>query len=77
MANRSSLLNTMMEMKKCCNHPFLVKEPDALHYSDMTLYNAERLKEIVMNSGMCDCAGGDWPLCIQLYVHVYEKKGNN
>jgi SNF2 family DNA or RNA helicase len=44
--NRTSLTNTMMEMKKCCNHPYLVREPDFI-----PTQNAERLKELVTSSG--------------------------
>eukprot|EP01134_Creolimax_fragrantissima_P008587 CFRG8587T1 len=52
--NRGSLLNTMIEMKKCCNHPFLVREPEyAPEDGQMTAKerNIERLNALVKNSG--------------------------
>lgn len=44
----------MMEMKKCCNHPFLVRQPDPRVPGDntsMALQNAERLRDLLSNSG--------------------------
>ncbi|KNC85805.1 hypothetical protein SARC_02030 [Sphaeroforma arctica JP610] len=53
--NRGTLLNTMIEMKKCCNHPFLVKEPEFedTNTGDMTASerNIDRLNALVKNSG--------------------------
>ncbi|XP_063932327.1 chromodomain-helicase-DNA-binding protein 1-like isoform X2 [Zophobas morio] len=41
---KKSFSNIIVELKKCCNHPFLVQEHE-------TTNEADRLKEIVKNSG--------------------------
>jgi chromodomain-helicase-DNA-binding protein 1 len=44
-ASKASLLNILMEMKKCCNHPFL------LDYADERLQENISVKQLVQNSG--------------------------
>lgn len=33
-ANVPNLLNTMMELRKCCNHPYLIKGEVSLSFCD-------------------------------------------
>lgn len=42
-----SLVNLIMELKKCCNHGFLIKPPDP----DVVLSNTELLQGMLKNSG--------------------------
>lgn len=56
-ANLPNLMNTMMELRKCCNHPFLIKGAedkivsDYLSTSDDPERNSKQLKALIESSG--------------------------
>ncbi|XP_065581127.1 chromodomain-helicase-DNA-binding protein 1-like isoform X2 [Artemia franciscana] len=44
----SSLMNTVMELKKCCNHAYLIQPPDI---EEARLSSQEQLKQLIRGSG--------------------------
>ncbi|KAK6936953.1 Chromo domain [Dillenia turbinata] len=46
-----SLLNIVVELKKCCNHPFLFESADHGYGGDMNTSDSSKLERIILSSG--------------------------
>lgn len=46
-----SLLNIVVELKKCCNHPFLFESADHGYGGDSSINNASKMERIILSSG--------------------------
>ncbi|XP_031277170.1 protein CHROMATIN REMODELING 5 [Pistacia vera] len=49
--NQVSLLNIVVELKKCCNHPFLFESADHGYGGDMGTNDSSKLERIILSSG--------------------------
>ncbi|KAG2674741.1 hypothetical protein I3760_13G152700 [Carya illinoinensis] len=49
--NQVSLLNIVVELKKCCNHPFLFESADHGYGGDSSTNDSSKLERIVLSSG--------------------------
>ncbi|KAJ4845979.1 Protein CHROMATIN REMODELING 5 [Turnera subulata] len=49
--NQVSLLNIVVELKKCCNHPFLFESADHGYGGDASSYDSSKLERIILSSG--------------------------
>ncbi|GAV70300.1 SNF2_N domain-containing protein/Helicase_C domain-containing protein/Chromo domain-containing protein/DUF4208 domain-containing protein [Cephalotus follicularis] len=49
--NQVSLLNIVVELKKCCNHPFLFESADHGYGGDTNTYGSSKLERIILSSG--------------------------
>ncbi|KAF8403596.1 hypothetical protein HHK36_011700 [Tetracentron sinense] len=49
--NQISLLNIVVELKKCCNHPFLFESADHGYGGETKTYGSSKLERIVLSSG--------------------------
>lgn len=46
-----SLLNVVVELKKCCNHPFLFESADFGYGGDTNISDSNKVERIVLSSG--------------------------
>lgn len=46
-----SLLNVVVELKKCCNHPFLFESADYGYGGDANTSDSSKVERIVLSSG--------------------------
>lgn len=46
-----SLLNIVVELKKCCNHPFLFESADHGYGGDTNILGSTKLERIILSSG--------------------------
>lgn len=46
-----SLLNIVVELKKCCNHPFLFESADHGYGGDSSINDRNKLERIILSSG--------------------------
>jgi hypothetical protein len=46
-----SLLNIVVELKKCCNHPFLFESADHGYGGDISTNDSSKLERIILSSG--------------------------
>lgn len=46
-----SLLNIVVELKKCCNHPFLFESADHGYGGDANINVSSKVERIVLSSG--------------------------
>ncbi|KAE8691668.1 Protein CHROMATIN REMODELING 5 [Hibiscus syriacus] len=49
--NQVSLLNIVVELKKCCNHPFLFESADHGYGGDTNMNDVNKLERIILSSG--------------------------
>lgn len=49
--NQVSLLNIVVELKKCCNHPFLFESADHGYGGDMKIDGSSKMERIILSSG--------------------------
>ncbi|CAA6654095.1 unnamed protein product [Spirodela intermedia] len=49
--NQVSLLNVVVELKKCCNHPFLFESADHGYGGDANTSDSSKVERIVLSSG--------------------------
>ncbi|XP_068661626.1 protein CHROMATIN REMODELING 5-like isoform X2 [Aristolochia californica] len=49
--NQVSLLNIVVELKKCCNHPFLFESADHGYGGDTNITDSSKVERIVLSSG--------------------------
>ncbi|KAG9443646.1 hypothetical protein H6P81_014986 [Aristolochia fimbriata] len=49
--NQVSLLNIVVELKKCCNHPFLFESADHGYGGDTNIADSSKVERIVLSSG--------------------------
>ncbi|CAM9002831.1 unnamed protein product [Rhodiola kirilowii] len=49
--NQVSLLNIVVELKKCCNHPFLFESADHGYGGDQTFIDSSKLERMILSSG--------------------------
>ncbi|XP_024529944.1 protein CHROMATIN REMODELING 5 isoform X2 [Selaginella moellendorffii] len=49
--NQVSLLNIVVELKKCCNHPFLFESADHGYGANATMTDNSRVQRVVLSSG--------------------------
>ncbi|KAI7983584.1 Protein CHROMATIN REMODELING 5 [Camellia lanceoleosa] len=49
--NQVSLLNIVVELKKCCNHPFLFESADHGYGGDTNITGSSKLERIILSSG--------------------------
>ncbi|KAK4780663.1 hypothetical protein SAY87_016769 [Trapa incisa] len=49
--NQVSLLNIVVELKKCCNHPFLFESADHGYGGDWVTSDSNKLERIILSSG--------------------------
>ncbi|KAK3032361.1 hypothetical protein RJ639_037079, partial [Escallonia herrerae] len=49
--NQVSLLNIVVELKKCCNHPFLFESADHGYGGDTNFTGSSKLERIILSSG--------------------------
>ncbi|KAL3518862.1 hypothetical protein ACH5RR_021451 [Cinchona calisaya] len=49
--NQVSLLNIVVELKKCCNHPFLFESADHGYGGDTDFFGSAKLERITLSSG--------------------------
>ncbi|KAI3707690.1 hypothetical protein L6452_26319 [Arctium lappa] len=49
--NQVSLLNIVVELKKCCNHPFLFESADHGYGGDSAITGSSKLERIILSSG--------------------------
>lgn len=49
--NQVSLLNIVVELKKCCNHPFLFESADHGYGGDANYFGSTKLERIILSSG--------------------------
>ncbi|XP_020273796.1 protein CHROMATIN REMODELING 5-like isoform X3 [Asparagus officinalis] len=49
--NQVSLLNIVVELKKCCNHPFLFESADHGYGGDTSTSDSSKVERIVLSSG--------------------------
>ncbi|XP_051120331.1 protein CHROMATIN REMODELING 5 isoform X2 [Andrographis paniculata] len=49
--NQVSLLNIVVELKKCCNHPFLFESADHGYGGDTNSLGSSKLERIILSSG--------------------------
>ncbi|GLJ30893.1 hypothetical protein SUGI_0614590 [Cryptomeria japonica] len=49
--NQVSLLNVVVELKKCCNHPFLFESADYGYGGDGNLNDSSKVQRLVLSSG--------------------------
>ncbi|KVI08041.1 Chromo domain-containing protein [Cynara cardunculus var. scolymus] len=49
--NQVSLLNIVVELKKCCNHPFLFESADHGYGGDSSTTGSSKLERIILSSG--------------------------
>ncbi|XP_031401570.1 protein CHROMATIN REMODELING 5 isoform X2 [Punica granatum] len=49
--NQVSLLNIVVELKKCCNHPFLFESADHGYGGDWVTGDSSKLERIILSSG--------------------------
>ncbi|KAG9136261.1 hypothetical protein Leryth_003850 [Lithospermum erythrorhizon] len=49
--NQVSLLNIVVELKKCCNHPFLFESADHGYGGDTNILGSTKLERIILSSG--------------------------
>ncbi|KAM0947843.1 putative DNA helicase chromatin remodeling SNF2 family [Dioscorea sansibarensis] len=49
--NQVSLLNIVVELKKCCNHPFLFESADHGYGGDTSTSDSNKVERIVLSSG--------------------------
>ncbi|GAY42250.1 hypothetical protein CUMW_065340 [Citrus unshiu] len=49
--NQVSLLNIVVELKKCCNHPFLFESADHGYGGDTSINDTSKLERIILSSG--------------------------
>lgn len=46
-----SLLNIVVELKKCCNHPFLFESADHGYGGDWVTSDSSKLERVILSSG--------------------------
>lgn len=46
-----SLLNIVVELKKCCNHPFLFESADHGYGGDSRTNDSSKLERVILSSG--------------------------
>jgi chromodomain-helicase-DNA-binding protein 1 len=46
-----SLLNVVVELKKCCNHPFLFESADYGYGGDANMNDSSKVQRIILSSG--------------------------
>lgn len=46
-----SLLNIVVELKKCCNHPFLFESADHGYGGDANFFGSTKLERVILSSG--------------------------
>ncbi|KAK1402796.1 Chromatin remodeling 5 [Heracleum sosnowskyi] len=49
--NQVSLLNIVVELKKCCNHPFLFESADHGYGGDKNITGSSKLERVILSSG--------------------------
>ncbi|XP_071726363.1 protein CHROMATIN REMODELING 5 [Rutidosis leptorrhynchoides] len=49
--NQVSLLNIVVELKKCCNHPFLFESADHGYGGDSAITGSSKLERVILSSG--------------------------
>ncbi|KAJ0726583.1 putative DNA helicase chromatin remodeling SNF2 family [Helianthus annuus] len=49
--NQVSLLNIVVELKKCCNHPFLFESADHGYGGDSGITGSSKLERVILSSG--------------------------
>nr|XP_006349779.1 PREDICTED: protein CHROMATIN REMODELING 5 [Solanum tuberosum]XP_006349780.1 PREDICTED: protein CHROMATIN REMODELING 5 [Solanum tuberosum]XP_006349781.1 PREDICTED: protein CHROMATIN REMODELING 5 [Solanum tuberosum]KAH0707503.1 hypothetical protein KY289_012579 [Solanum tuberosum]KAH0710669.1 hypothetical protein KY284_012096 [Solanum tuberosum]KAH0774869.1 hypothetical protein KY290_012006 [Solanum tuberosum] len=49
--NQVSLLNIVVELKKCCNHPFLFESADHGYGGDANYFGSTKVERIILSSG--------------------------
>ena len=49
--NQVSLLNVVVELKKCCNHPFLFESADYGYGGDAKMNDSSKVQPIILSSG--------------------------
>lgn len=52
-----SLMNTMMELRKCCNHPFLINGAEEQILSEVKLINSFKSEEEIQLMGLIQSSG--------------------
>lgn len=52
-----SLMNTMMELRKCCNHPFLINGAEEQILNEMRQQNADKNEEELQLLGLVQSSG--------------------
>ncbi|XVE78963.1 hypothetical protein DITRI_Ditri14bG0020600 [Diplodiscus trichospermus] len=63
----ASLLNIVVELKKCCNHPFLFESADHGYGGDASMNDSSKLERIILSSGKL-------VILDKLLVRLYETK---
>lgn len=54
-SNQPSLMNVMMELRKCCNHPYLVRGVEDRVYADLS--EVEKMDEQISHKKLIECSG--------------------
>jgi chromodomain-helicase-DNA-binding protein 7 len=54
-SNQPSLMNVMMELRKCCNHPYLVKGVEERVMADLT--SEEQADQLISHKKLIECSG--------------------
>lgn len=54
-SNQPSLMNVMMELRKCCNHPYLVRGVEERILSELT--PEEKADENILHKKLIECSG--------------------
>ncbi|KAH9308367.1 hypothetical protein KI387_036278, partial [Taxus chinensis] len=49
--NQVSLLNVVVELKKCCNHPFLFESADYGYGGDANMNDSSKVQRLILSSG--------------------------
>ncbi|XVF47300.1 hypothetical protein PTKIN_Ptkin03bG0098700 [Pterospermum kingtungense] len=65
--NQVSLLNIVVELKKCCNHPFLFESADHGYGGDTSMNDSSKLERIILSSGKL-------VILDKLLMRLYETK---
>ncbi|KAF5751614.1 Chromatin remodeling complex subunit isoform 1 [Tripterygium wilfordii] len=65
--NQVSLLNIVVELKKCCNHPFLFESADHGYGGDISTTESSKLERIIWSSGKL-------VILDKLFVRLHETK---
>lgn len=66
--NLPSLMNIMMQLRKCCNHPFLLKGVEEYELAEKAHH--EHMREIVEASGKLVLIDKLLPKLMVLYSHI-------
>lgn len=56
-SSQPSLMNTMMELRKCCNHPFLINGAEEQILQEVKLLNPGKTEEEIQLHGLIHSSG--------------------